>query len=75
MAQTYDICCDHPRTRQEIHVSIFYQKIKPNLNLELLYSDTDTFIYAEKTVDFYEADFNVSNYREDHFLFDNTKLG
>ena len=26
-----------------------YQKMKTNLNLELLYSDTDSFIYAIKT--------------------------
>ena len=51
-----------------------YQKMKPNLNLELLYSDTDSFIYAIKT-DVYQklekikADFDFSNYDEDHFLF------
>ena len=30
-----------------------YQKMKPNRNLELLYSDTDSFIYAIKTDDVY----------------------
>ena len=30
-----------------------YQKMKPNLNLELFYSDTDSFIYAIKTDDVY----------------------
>ena len=53
-----------------------YQKMKPNLNLELLYSDTDSFIYAIKTDDVYrdlekiKADFDFSNYYEDHFQFD-----
>ena len=28
-----------------------YKKINPNLNLELLYSDTDSFIHAIKTDD------------------------
>ena len=55
-----------------------YQKMKPNLNLELLYSDTDSFIYAIKTDDVYrdlekiKADFDFSNYDVDHFLFDDT---
>ena len=55
-----------------------YQKMKPNLNLELLYSDTDSFIYAIKTDDVYrdlekiKADFDFSNYDEDHFLFEDT---
>ena len=43
--------------------------MKPNLNLELLYSDTDSFIYAIKTDDVYrdleklKADFDFSNLR------------
>ena len=55
-----------------------YQKIKPNLNLELLYSDTDSFIYAIKTDDVYrdlekiKADFDFSNYDKDHFLYEDT---
>ena len=55
-----------------------YQKKKPNLRLELLYSDTDSFIYAKKTDDVYrdlekiKADFDFSNYDEDHCLFDDT---
>ena len=55
-----------------------YQKMKPNLNLELLYSDTDSFIYAIKTDDVYrdlekiKADFDFSNYDKDHFLFEDT---
>ena len=47
------------------------------MNLELLYSDTDSFIYAIKTEDVY-ADlqkltdsFDFSNYPSDHFLFSN----
>ena len=55
-----------------------YQKMKPNLNLELLYSDTDSLIYAIKTDDVYrdlekiKADFDFSNYDKDHFLFEDT---
>ena len=55
-----------------------YQKMKPKPNLELLYSDTDSFIYAIKTDDIYRdlekiiADFDFSNYDEDHFLFEDT---
>ena len=55
-----------------------YQKMKAILNLELLYSDTDRFIYAIKTDDVYrdlvkiKADFDFSNYDVDHFLFDDT---
>ena len=30
-----------------------YQELKPNLNLQLLYSDTDSFIYAIKIDDVY----------------------
>ena len=50
--------------------------MKPNLNLELLYSDTDSFIYAIKTDDIYrdlekiKAGFDFSIYDEDHFLFE-----
>ena len=52
--------------------------MKPNLNLEFLYSDTDSCIYAIKTHDVYQdlekikADFDFSNYDEDHFLFEDT---
>ena len=55
-----------------------YQKMKPNLNLELCHSDTDSFIDGIKTVDVYrdlekiKADFDFSNYDEDHFLFEDT---
>ena len=51
-----------------------YQKMKPKLNLELLYSDTDSFIYAIKTDDIYR---DFLNYDEDHFLFEDTnkKIG
>ena len=57
---------------------ILYQKKKPNLNLELLYSDTDSFIYAIKTDEVYrdlekiEADFDYSYFDEDHVLLDDT---
>ena len=47
------------------------------MNLDLLYSDIDSFIYAIKTEDIY-ADlqkltdsFDFSNYPSDHFLFSN----
>ena len=42
--------------------------MKPNLNLELFYSDTDSFIYAIQTDDVYQdlekikADFDFSSY-------------
>ena len=55
-----------------------YQKMKPNLNLELFHSDTNSFIDGMKTVDVYrdlekiKADFDFSNYDEDHFLFEDT---
>ena len=47
------------------------------MNLELLYSDTDFFIYAIKTKDVYADLQNMtdsldfSNYPSDHFLFSN----
>ena len=53
--------------------------MEPNLNLELCYSDTDSFIYAIKTDNVYrglekrKADFDISNYDEDQFLFEDTK--
>ena len=56
----------------------YYRKMKPNLKLELLHSDTDRFIYAIKTDDVYrelekiKADFDFSINDEDHFLFENT---
>ena len=52
-----------------------YTKMKPNLELELLYSDTDSFIYAVKTEDIFEdfkflqPDFDFSNYSSDHPLY------
>ena len=50
-----------------------YQKMKPNLKLEQLYSDTDSFIYAIKTDDVYQDLEKIkANYDEDHFLFDDT---
>ena len=52
-----------------------YRQTKANMNLELLYSDTDSFICAIKTDDVY-ADlqkmndgFDFSNYPNDNFLF------
>ena len=48
--------------------------MKPNLNLELLFSNTDSCIYAIKTDDIYrdleklKADFDFSNYDEFHFF-------
>ena len=54
-----------------------YQQMKANMNLELLYRDTDSFIYAIKTEDVYadlqklSDSFDVSNYPSDHFLFSN----
>ena len=54
-----------------------YRQMKASMNLELLYSDTDLFIYAIKTKDVY-ADlqkltdsYDFSNYPSDHFLFSN----
>ena len=46
---------------------LHYTKLKPNLELELLYSDTDSFIYAVKTEDIYE-DFEFSNYPSEYPL-------
>ena len=52
-----------------------YTKMKPNLEIELLYSDTDSFIYAVKTEEIYEdfkffqSDFDFSNYPSDHPLY------
>ena len=54
------------------------QKMKPNLNLEFFYYDTDSFIYTIKTDNVYrdlekiKADFDFSNYGVNHFLFDDT---
>ena len=54
-----------------------YQK-KTKSKLGTPYSDTDRFIYAIKTDDVYrdlekiKADFDFSNYDEDHFLFEDT---
>ena len=51
--------------------------MKANMNFELLYSDTDSFLYAIKTEDVYadlqklSDSFNFSNYPSDHFLFSN----
>ena len=52
-----------------------YRQTKANMNLELLYSDTDSFICAIKTDDVF-ADlqkmndgFDFSNYPNDNFLF------
>ena len=53
------------------------QQMKANMNLELLYSDTDSFIYAIKTEDVYadlqklSDSFDFSNYPSDHLLFSN----
>ena len=53
------------------------RQMKASMNIELLYSETDLFIYAIKTEDVY-ADlqkrtdsFDFSNYPSDHFLFSN----
>ena len=58
-----------------------FQFQETDLNLELLYNDTDCFIYAIKNDDVYrdsekkKAEFDFSNYDEDHFLFDdNNKI-
>ena len=51
--------------------------MKANMNLELLYSDTDLFFYAIKTKDVYSElqelsdSFDFSNYQSDHILFGN----
>ena len=51
--------------------------MKANMNLELLYSDTDSFIYSIKTEDVYadlqkmDDSFDFSDYPNDHFLFSN----
>ena len=51
--------------------------MKASMNLELLYSDTNSFIYAIKTEDVYvdlqklTDSFDFSNYPNDHFLFSN----
>ena len=56
----------------------YYQKMKRNLKLELLYSEMDSYIYAIKTDNVYrdlektKADFDFSNCDEDHFLFEDT---
>ena len=53
------------------------QQMKANMNLELLYSDTDSFIYAIKNENVYadlqklSDSFDFSNYPSDHFLFSN----
>ena len=52
-----------------------FTKTKPNLEVQLLYSDTDSFIYAVKTEHLYEyfkffqPDFDFSNYPSDHPLY------
>ena len=52
-----------------------YRQMKANMNLELLYSDTDSFIYAIKTEDVYadlqkkNDNFVSFNYSNNHFLF------
>ena len=54
-----------------------YRQMKAGMNLELLYSDTDLFIYAIKIEDVYidlqklTDSFDFSNYPSDHFLFSN----
>ena len=54
-----------------------YQQMKPNMNLELLYSDTYSFIYAIKTEDVYadlqklSDSFDFSNYPSNYFFFSN----
>ena len=51
-----------------------HTKMKPNLELELLYSVTDSFIYAVKTeviyedFKFYQQDFDFSNYPSEFLL-------
>ena len=52
-----------------------YRQMKANMNLELLYSDTDSFIYAIKTENVYadlqkmNDNFYFFNYPNNHFLF------
>ena len=54
-----------------------YRQMKANMNLELLYKDTDSFIYAIKTENVYAGlqklnnSFDFSKYPSDHFLFSN----
>ena len=54
-----------------------YPQMKANMKLELLYSDTDSFIYAIKTENVYadlqkmNDSFDFSNNLNDHFLFNN----
>ena len=49
--------------------------MKPKLELELLYSDTDSFLYAVKIEDiykdlkFFQPDFDCFNYPSDHSLY------
>ena len=55
-----------------------YVQMKPNINLELLYSDTDSFIYMTKCDDIYEELkemghlFDFSNYPKQSPLYNET---
>ena len=67
-----------PDIAKRFMFQFFHPKIKPNLNLELLFSDTDSFIYAIKTDDVYrdlektKAEFDFSKYDEDLFFLEDT---
>ena len=78
MGQTYDSWCDHPRPRQAFHVSVSCFSFITESKFGTLFSDTNSFIYAIKSDDVYrdlekiKADFDFSNYDDDHFLFEDT---
>ena len=62
--------------------SLDYNVMRPNFNCRLLYSDTDSLLYAIKSDDFYTelsqkpqsvlSHFDFSNYLPNHFLYDTT---
>ena len=53
VGQTHDNWCKYFGSVEKLHVFFHYRQMKANMNLELLYSDTDSFIYAIKTKDVY----------------------
>ena len=63
--------------------SFHYNVMRPNFNCRLLYSDTDSLLYAIKSDNFYTelsqkpqsvlSHFDFSNYPPNHFLDDTTK--
>ena len=79
MRQIYNDWCDQIRPRQAFHVSISLSKCETESKLgTIICSETDSFIRAMKTDDVYRdlekvnANFYLSNYDEDHFLFNDT---